>query len=461
MDLIIQKPNEKQELALKEKHKHVGYGGARGGGKSWFIRTKAKLLAMKHKGIRMLIVRRTYPELEKNHISQLKSELVPTFAKYNKSEKKLTFITGSVIEFMYCRRDDDLQSLQGAEYDVIFIDEATQLTEYQLKTIGACCRGTNSFPKRVYYTCNPGGQGHGYIKRIFIDKKYEEGEYPEQYAFIQAFVQDNKALMEADPEYIKQLELLPPKIKEAWLYGSWDVYEGQFFEDFVDDREHYQDRLYTHVIDPFDIPLDWKIYRSYDFGYAKPFSIGWWAVDYDNRLYRILEWYGCTKTANEGLKLTPDEQFKHIAEIEASHPYLKGRKIQGVADPSIWDSSRGESVADTAIKYGIYFTPGDNARINGWMQMHYRFMFDRNGIPMMYFFNTCKGAIRTIPLQMYSETNYEDLNTDLEDHAADEIRYMCMNRPISPTFEEPNANYGEDPLNQRVKRPQIQYKVRS
>ena len=449
MELYIEKPNEKQEIALREKHKHVGYGGARGGGKSWFIRTKAKLLGLKHAGIRMLIVRQTYPELEQNHITQLKAELVPKFAKYNKSEKVLTFITGSIIKFMYCRRDEDLTKLQGAEYDVIFIDEATHLSEYQLKVIGACCRGTNNFPKRVYFTCNPGGQGHGYIKRIFIDKKYEEGEDPSEYAFIQALVQDNKALMKSDPGYIKMLEQLPPKIRDAWLYGSWDVYEGQFFEDFVDDPNHYEDRKFTHVIEPFDIPLNWKIYRSYDFGYNKPFSMAWWAIDEEGVLYRILEWYGCTKTPNEGLKLTADEQFKHIAEIEDTHPLLKGRKIQsGVADPAIWDASRGESIANTAERYRIYFTPGDNARIAGWMQVHYRFQFDRNGYPRMYFFNTCKGAIRTIPLQMYDEKKVEDLDTDLEDHAPDEIRYMCMSRPIAPRIDEEAPDYGEDPLNQ-------------
>ena len=460
MELYIDKPNEKQVKALLEKHKHVGYGGARGGGKSWFIRTKAKLLGMKHKGIRMLIVRRTYPELERNHITQLKAELVPIFAKYNKTEKRLTFITGSILEFMYCKQDDDLQALQGAEYDVIFIDEATQLSEYQLKAIGACCRGANNFPKRVYYTCNPGGQGHGYIKRIFIDKKYEEGEDPEQYAFIQALVQDNKALMQSDPEYVKMLELLPPKIKDAWLYGSWDVYEGQFFEDFVDDPNHYEDRQFTHVIEPFDIPLNWKIYRSYDFGYNKPFSMAWWAVDEEGVLYRILEWYGCTKTPNEGLKLTADEQFKHIAEIEDSHPLLKGRKIQsGVADPAIWDASRGESIANTAERYRIYFSPGDNARIAGWMQVHYRFQFDRNGYPRMYFFNTCKGAIRTIPLQMYDEKKVEDLDTDLEDHAPDEIRYMCMSRPIAPRTDGEIPDYGEDPLNQGKRKRNKMYNI--
>ena len=451
--LKIGRPNKKQELFLRDTHRHVGYGGARGGGKSWAIRTKATLLGLKHAGIRMLIVRRTYPELVENHIRQLRTELVaPGAATYNKTEKRMTFINGSTINFMYCRRDDDLESLQGREYDVIFIDEATQMSEYQLKVIGACCRGVNRFPKRIYYTCNPGGQGHGYIKRIFIDRRYEENENPDDYSFTQALVHDNVALMQKDPEYIKMLEALPPKHREAWLNGSWDIFEGQFFEEFRDDPKHYDDRQYTHVIEPFEVPLSWKIYRSYDFGYAKPFSCGWWAIDYDDRVYRIAELYGCTKEPNTGVKWTPDEQFRKIREIENQHPLLKGRKIRGVADPAIWEASSGESVADVAGKHGIYFDKGDNARISGWMQMHYRFAFDDEGIPMMYIFNTCKSFIRTIPLMMYSETHPEDLDTELEDHIADETRYFCMSRPIAPRKKAVHLPIGDDPLNQKIRK---------
>lgn len=404
----------------------------------------------------MLIVRRTYPELMQNHIRQLRSELVPAgIATYNKQEKQFTFLTGSTIDFAYCQRDEDLDKLQGAEFDVIFIDEATQLSEQQLKMISACCRGVNDFPKRIYYTCNPGGQGHGYIKRIFIDRRYDAGENPEDYSFTQALVTDNKALMQKDPDYIKMLEALPPKLKEAWLHGSWNMFEGQFFEEFRDDPEHYDDRTWTHVIEPFDIPPGWKIYRSYDFGYARPFSCGWWAVDYDGRLYRILELYGCTGIPNEGLKWNPHEQFKKIREIEDQHPYLRGKHISGVADPAIWNSESGESVADVAMKYHIYFDKADNSRILGWMQMHYRMSFDENGIPMMYIFRNCKAFIRTIPLMMYDSHKVEDLDTELEDHVADETRYMCMGRPIVPRMKEDKRVIGDDPLNQRTQRRSI------
>lgn len=438
--------SEKQIAFFKARTKHVGFGGARGGGKSWAVRAKAILLCLRYEGIKVLIVRRTYPELINNHINPL-SDVLHGVARYNKSEKVFTFANKSTIKFGYCNCDSDLGQYQGAEYDVIFLDEATQLQEEWIKKITACLRGVNNFPKRVYYTCNPGGASHGYIKRIFIDKKYENGEDPDDYTFIQSLVTDNIALMQSQPDYLKQLEALPPKLRDAWRYGDWNIFEGQFFEDFIDNPDGYEDRTHTHVIPAFDIPRTWNVYRSYDFGYNKPFSCGWWAVDHDGVIYRILELYGCTKEPNEGVKWTPDKQFEEIAKLEREHPMLKGRNIQGVADPSIWDASRGESVADVAMKHGVYFSPGDNKRIAGWMQMHYRFAFDENGYPMMYIFDNCKAFIRTIPLLIYSETNPEDLDTSLEDHVADEARYFCMSRPIKPRMAAEPPVIGDDPLN--------------
>lgn len=444
--LKIPPPSEKQKQFFKAKTKHVGFGGARGGGKSWSVRIKAVLLALFYAGIRILIVRRTYPELVNNHINILRKMLLG-IAVYNDKDKVLKFRNGSTINFAYCARDGDLDHLQGVEYDVIFLDEATQLSEYQMKTITACLRGVNDFPKRVYYTCNPGGQGHGYIKRIFIDKRYEDGEDPADYTFIQSLVTDNKVLMESQPDYIKQLEALPPKLREAWLYGNWDIFEGQFFEEFIDRPDHYQDRQWTHVIDPFDIPDGWKIYRSFDWGYNKPFSCGWWAVDYDGVAYRILELYGCTKTPNEGVKWPPPKVFAEIHRIENEHRWLKGKQIIGIADPAIWDAETGESIADVAAKYRVLFSPGDHARLPGWMQMHYRLAFDENGYPMMYVFNNCKAFIRTIPLLLYDEHKPEDLDTDGEDHVADEVRYFCMSRPIKPRSAAKPDEYASNPLN--------------
>ena len=442
----IPEPNDKQKLFLADTHRYVGYGGARGGGKSWCVRTKAKILAAKYPGIKICIVRKTYPELTANHIKPLTKEIQKEMARYNDSKKEFRFVNGSEIIFRYLDTDKDLDRFQGTEFDILFLDEATQFSEDQYKMLIACVRGVNDFPKRVYITCNPGGVGHQWVKRLFIDRIYNTGEEPEEYSFIQAGVRDNKALMEMQPDYIKQLEALPPKIREAWLNGSWDVYMGQFFEDFYNFPDHYADRVGTHVIDPFEIPDGWKIYRSFDWGYNKPFSCGWWAVDYDGVAYRILELYGCTGTPNEGVKWTPPKVFAEIHRIETEHRWLAGKKIIGIADPAIWDAETGESIADVAAKHQVFFTPGDNKRIPGWMQVHYRLAFDDNGFPMMYVFSNCKAFIRTIPLLQYDEHKPEDLDTDGEDHVADEVRYFCMSRPIKPRIASQPDEYAQSPM---------------
>ena len=430
---------------------------------------KASLLCLKYPGIKCMIIRKTFPELQENHINPM-CELLKCYhpdkkeriASYNDSKKNITFPNGSRILFRYCDHDKDAERFQGTEVDILFIDEATHQSEEKMKKLTACVRGVNDFPKRIYLTCNPGSVGHAWVKRLFIDKRYEANENPEDYMFIQSLVTDNKALMESNPDYIKQLEALPPKLRQAWLEGNWQIFEGQFFEDFRDTpdlelchkagitpEEALQQRRFTHVIEPFEIPRGWNIMRSYDFGYNKPFSLGYWAVDYDGVLYRIMEMYGCTQTPDEGVKWTPDEQFNKIAQLEREHPWLKGRHIvDSVADPAIWDNSRGESIAETAARYGVYFTPGDNNRIPGWMQVHYRMQFDENGYPRMYVFSNCKAFRRTIPLMMYSETHPEDLDTKLEDHCPDEVRYMCMSRPIKPIIPEKKKIILSDPLNQ-------------
>ena len=468
MQINLPSPSPKQKLFLTDTHKHVGFGGARGGGKSWSVRTKSMLLSFKHGGIRICIVRRTYPELIENHIKPLREMLrcgaKDSPAKYNDSRKELKFINGSEILFRYCNAENDLNNFQGVEFDVIFIDEATQLKQEWIEKICACVRGTNDFPKRVYYTMNPGGASHGYIKRLFIDKKYESGEHPEEYSFIQSLVTDNEALMKSNPEYIQMLEKLPPKLRQAWLEGRWDVFEGAFFEEFrvtpdpqacheagISEEEALQEHRYTHVIKPFDIQNGWKIYRSYDFGFGKPFAVNWYAVDYEGIAYMILELYGCTGTPNEGVKWSPEQQFREVARIEREHPYLKGKRIQGVADPSIWDGSRGIAIIEEAEKHHLWFDKGINDRIPGWMQIHERLKFDEHGKAMLYIFENCKDTIRTIPLMMYDEHKPEDLDTDGEDHICDSLRYFCMSRPIAPREIKVKEIPLYDPLNQYEK----------
>lgn len=467
MQIKLPTPSPKQQLFLNDTHPHVAFGGARGGGKSFAVRIKAVILCYVHAGIKVMIVRKTNTELTANHIKPLKKLLKigkkDQLAKYNDSKKEITFPNGSEILFRYCDSEQDVDRYQGTEVDVLALDEATQLSQAQIEALCACVRGVNAFPKRTYYTCNPGGKGHGYIKRLFIDKIYEANEKPEDYSFIQSLVTDNKALMEKNPEYVRRLEVLPPKLRQAWLEGRWDVFEGAFFEEFrstpdpqachdagISVEEALQEHRWTHVVAPFNIPSSWKIYRSYDFGFGKPFAVNWYAVDYDDTAYMILELYGCTGTPNEGVKWSPEQQFKEIARIEREHPYLKGKRIQGVADPSIWDGSRGIAIIEEAEKQHLWFDKGVNDRIPGWMQIHERFKFDEHGKAKLYIFDNCKDSIRVIPLMMFDEHKVEDLDTDMEDHILDSLRYFAMSRPIAPRKIVEKKKPMHDPLNQFV-----------
>ena len=466
-ELFIPEPNPKQKLFLSATNRIVGYGGARGGGKSWTVRTKAILLCLSYPGIKCMIVRRTYPELFENHIQPL-SEMLHCYdpnpnnrlARYNDSKKHILFPNGSRILFRYCENDKDAERFQGTEVDILFVDEATHQTEERLRKLNACVRGVNSFPKRIYYTCNPGGAGHAFIKRIFIDKKYNRRERPEDYTFIQALVDDNTALMEADPDYVDQLEALPEKLRKAWREGRWDVFEGQVFEEFTDDPKHYYDRRWTHVIEPFEIPETWKIYRGFDWGYTKPFSVGYYAIDFDGRMYRFSSIYGCIGEPNVGVRWETGKLAEEIKKHEQTHPFLAGRKIYGIADPAIWQEDGGISIAEAMANHGIYFDKGDHKRIPGKMQCHHRLRFDKEGLPMFYVFKSERDFIRTIPALIYSEkeAHIEDIDTTMEDHIYDEWRYVCMARPIIPEelwpYEEDDwqnklmAN-NDDPLNLR------------
>ena len=457
--LTIGVPNEKQKLFLTAKQKYIGFGGARGGGKSWAVRVKAILLCLKYAGIKCMIVRKTYAELTANHIVPM-VELLHCYApkkddriaSYNDAKKTITFSNGSTILFRYCDNEKDAERFQGTEVDVLFVDEATHQSEEKWKKLTACVRGVNKFPKRIYATMNPGGEGHAWVKRLFIDRNFHRGENANDYVFIKSKVTDNTALMRENPDYIEQLEALPPQLRKMWLEGDWDVASGMVFEEFRNDPDHYLDRQWTHVIEPFEIPDSWKIYRGFDFGYNKPFSCQWFAVDTDGVVYNILELYGCQKDvngediANVRVKWTPQKMFSEIHKIESEHRWLKGKQIIGIADPACWNSETGESVAETAAKYQVFFNKGDNNRLSGWMQMHYRLAFDENGFPMMYIFKNCKSFIRTIPLMMYDEHKPEDIDSDLEDHNLDSCRYFLMSRPIKPRMAVKTDKYNESPM---------------
>lgn len=186
--------------------------------------------------------------------------------------------------------------------------------------------------------------------------------------FVPATVFDNKKLLENDPGYIATLGMMPESEKRALLYGDWDSFTGQVFTEFKNDPNHYADRLWTHVIEPFEIPKEWTIYRSFDWGYTKPFSCGWYAVDKARRIYRIRELYGCTGEPDTGVKWEVNEVADYIREIEDTDILLKGKRITGIADPAIWQrdgKAKGKSIADIFAEHRIWFDKADHTKDTG------------------------------------------------------------------------------------------------
>jgi hypothetical protein len=447
----------------------VLYGGAAGGGKSDALLAEA-LRQVHIRNYRGIIFRDTVPQLEAiiDRARNLYKAAYPG-ARYNANEKVWRFPSGAQIFFGYMQRDDDRFNYQGKSYDFIGLDELTHFSYLQYSYIKSRNRPTGP-GTRVYMrmTCNPDGKGMGWVKERFVTPappmtpiresvkvKTPDGQYVEMSrdrVFIPSTVFDNQILLDNDPEYLATLASLPQAEREALLYGSWESFNGQVFTEWRNDPEHYEDRFWTHVVEPFNIPLDWKIVRGFDFGYAKPFSVGWYAIDHRGKVYRIKEYYGCTGEPNTGLKIDPYEIAKNIHEIETTDEVLKKFRIDGIADPSIWDESRGESIARMMERSPnfIHWTPGDNTRIPGKMQFHYRLAFDENGECMFQVFNTCKDFIRTFPMLIYSEKHPEDIETDMEDHIYDECRYVLMDRPIAPRVNVLQKIDYDDPLNQRV-----------
>lgn len=430
---------------------------AAGGGKSYGQLLDTLLYAARYPGSRQLLLRRTYPELENSLILQ-HFELFPPkpYYDYNISRHVGTLANGSKIFFGYSENEADVRRYQSAEFDVIRFDELTHFTEYQYTYLLSRLRGTRPYPRSMKSSTNPGGVGHAWVKARFITGaqpnvvrtvKTRGGEMTR--VFLPSRLTDNPALLESDPDYVDRLRALPEKEYKALLLGEWDIYEGQVFSEWRNDPEHYADGAWTHVIKPFAIPAHWRIWRGFDFGYAKPFSVGWYAATPDGKCYRILEWYGCTGEPDVGLQLTPQQIAKEIHEMEKQHELLRGRRVIGIADPAIFARSVGQSVAEmmAAAPNFVLFSEGDNNRLAGKMQMHYRLAFDKNGACGLQVFDTCKDFIRTVPALVYSQTHPEDVDTTQEDHAYDECRYVLMANPISPREKAAADNAPrEDPL---------------
>ena len=451
---IIWSPQERQRIFMQRKETEALYGGAAGGGKSdCAIAEALRQVHIPH--YRGLILRKTYPQLSEM-VDRSREIYSPSFpeAKYNEQKHCWTFPSGAKIYFGAMQHTKDRTNYQGKRYDFIDFDELTHFTWDEYSYLFSRNR-PNGQGTRCYIRAqaNPGGIGHGWVKERFITPAppmtpiYDDVKivFPDgssqtrrrSRVFVPSSVFDNKILMQNDPDYITRLAALPENEKRALLYGDWDSFSGQVFTEWRNNPDGYITRKNTHVIEPFTIPNSWKIYRGFDFGYSRPFSVGWYALDHDNRLYRIRELYGCTGTPNEGVRWEPAEIACRIKEIEREDINLKGRYINGIADPSIFDESRGESVAAMMERSGVYFEKADNTRIAGKMQLHNRLAFDDKGIPMLYIFSTCKHFIRTVPALVYSEVDVEDIDTATEDHIYDEVRYIAMENPINPPPKAP------------------------
>lgn len=417
------KPNARQKLFFSSHARYTAYGGARGGGKSWALRRKLVALCLRYPGIRCLLIRRSYAELKSNHVRPLLQEYGEMIS-YRESEKCLYFPNESTIALGYCASGKDVLRYQGQEYDIIAIDEATQLSEYQFSIFKACLRGTGDCPRRMYLTCNPGGIGHAWVKRLFVDRKFHEEENPDDYRFIPAQVYDNPALMKADPSYVKQLESLPKKLRDAWLLGRWDVFEGQFFPEF-----HYD----VHVCERSQIPHPLRLFAAMDYGFdmLAALLIG---VDVTGNLYVLKEI--CKPN------LTLHEAAEEVAGL------CRGHAVEYVtASPDLWNRRQETGRSGFEVMQGVCGMPpmcaADNRRVPGWRILR-EYLNSDSSTPFLKISSDCGELIRSLPALLCDSTKPEDAAGEPHaiTHAPEALRYAVMSRPNHATEAElPDRNF--------------------
>ena len=427
--------NDKQQRFLDSRTMFTCYGGAKGGGKSHIIRIKAIGGALFNPGINILMMRKTYNDVEENIIRPMLRQLAPELYSYNGTSHLMTFENGSSIKFGHWQGDESENEYNGLEYDWIFIDEATQFTERSFNFLGGCMRGATPFPKRMYLTCNPGGVGHAWVKRLFIDRNYktypdepERDEHPENYTFIFATVEDNKWLLESSPLYLKNLANMPEDLRRAYRYGDWNAIGGNYFPELS---------RTTHVVKPFKIPSHWTRYRSFDYG-LDMFACFWWAVDEDGRCWAYRHY--------EHEKLITQDAAR-----EAVKNTLPTENILATyAPPDMWSRLKdtGRTMAEIFTTNGLPVVRSDNSRVQGHMMIKemlapmplkdptVRKMFPEgqapDTLPGLMFFDTCEKAISDMESIQSDDKNPNDCAKDPHDitHNVDAIRYFCITRVI-------------------------------
>lgn len=456
-------PTPKQAAFHATTANEVLYGGAAGGGKTKALIMDAFFRTATFPKTTAVVFRRTYQELEDTDIKEAQSSYPKEICKYNAGRHEFVLTNGSKILFRHCENEADKFNYSGIEIQFLYFDELTSFEQgiYDfLKTRLRAKKSLGVVPI-IRSASNPGNIGHGWVKKMFVDagpymskirqEVYSEALHKSKVTYTQyipALATENPFITE---DYIFELEQKPKALRDSLLQGCWDSFEGQIFLEWTNDPAHYADRLNTHVIAPFEIPASWPRYMSFDHGYSRPFSCGWWAVDPEGRAYRYKEWYGCKpRQANTGLELTPRQIAEGILAREADE-IANNITVDRIADPAIFDRSRGESVADQMRPQGnlrgVVFRRGDNTRLAGKLQVHERLRF-RDGKPGMYIFSNCVDWIRTVPNLPYSMTKPEDVDTDAEDHQYDETRYFLMAHPIGRSLKAAPKQYEYGPLDE-------------
>ncbi len=342
------------------------------------------------------------------------------------------FPNGAVIRTGHLKDEDAYEKYQGHEYQRILIEELTQIPDElrYLMILGSCRSTIPNLSPAIMNTANPGGPGHGWVKKRFIDvappgvAKYlpiSTDPQPGQTVkgknwriYIPAKITDNPVLMK-DENYLAFLMGLPEKIRKAWLDGDWDILAGQYFSEF--DRS-------IHVVEPFKIPKHWRIESGLDWGYSPdPWACVWYAIDEHGDIVVFRE--------ATGNRQVPSEVEERILYLSDGRP---PRDVIGA--PSMWGSRDGDS---TAAKFGkINLAKGDNARIQGWMRIHEYLRMGPRGYPRLRIFNTCTSLINCISSMIHSQKDPEDAMDDAKiDHLPDALRYGLMSRPLPGDKEPP------------------------
>ena len=425
--------SEKQRLfcELTGKADEILYGGAAGGGKSYVQCQDAFLYALSYPKSRQLLLRRTFPDLEKSIIRTTLSIYPKELCKYSAGNHVWRFQNGSVLDFGYCANEKDVYQYQSAEYDVIRFDELTHFSEKMYTYLISRLRGANPYPKAVKSSTNPGGIGHSWVKRRFIDLG-EPGvihrtKTGNTRVFIPSLVTENRWLMKEDPHYVDRLRELPKRDYEQLRFGNWDTYDGQFFDEW--DRD-------LHVVSPFEIPRDWRRYFTMDYG-LDMLAAYWIAVDGGGNAYVYREVY------------QPDLIIAAAAEtIKAAEN--GDRADDYIAPPDMWNrkSDTGRSTAEIFAQHGIVLRKACNDRAQGWLDLkewlHPALNEFGEKKPKLRIFSTCTELIRTLPSLVHDEGKYNDVSDRIHEytHAPDAIRYWAAGRPCrNVPAREPDPDY--------------------